>query len=371
MAKEPTEPRERTTVPIAEVEAPPAESVPSESDATQPPPAQTQQMVRAQPVPPAMIGKRGIEIQNVSELWVFSKAVAASGLAPKGIDRAESIFVAIQMGLEIGLSPMAALQNIAVINGRPSLWGDAMLGVVRACGELELYEEWFEHQGARLKATPDTYDDTTRAVVKLKRRGAELRQGSFSVADAKRAELWGKAGPWKQYPFRMLRFRARAFELRDEFGDVLKGLQSAEEVRDTPAIELTGKEVGLSGVQIFEAAAAAETAIAGIQGKETPLKTRDTQEPEPEKAAEPVVTGPVVVEKPEPEQAKDGGPTMLKPSEVKALRHQVATLGLGQERFHEALSAATGSADETQIPTGAASEVMRHARNILNAGKKK
>jgi hypothetical protein len=54
------------------------------------------------------------------------------------------------------------------------------------------------------------------------------------VADAKAAKLWGKSGPWTDYPRRMLKFRARGFVLRDVFGDVLKGLRTAEEVRDYP-----------------------------------------------------------------------------------------------------------------------------------------
>jgi hypothetical protein len=61
--------------------------------------------------------------------------------------------------------------------------------------------------------------------------------GRFSVADAKRAGLWGKSGPWTQYPRRMLQLRARGFALRDAFPDVLKGLVTAEEAQDYPANE--------------------------------------------------------------------------------------------------------------------------------------
>jgi hypothetical protein len=61
--------------------------------------------------------------------------------------------------------------------------------------------------------------------------------GRFSVADAKRAGLWGKSGPWTQYPRRMLQLRARGFALRDAFPDVLKGLVTAEEAQDYPATE--------------------------------------------------------------------------------------------------------------------------------------
>jgi hypothetical protein len=53
------------------------------------------------------------------------------------------------------------------------------------------------------------------------------------VADAKRAGVWGKAGPWTQYPKRMLGIRARSFALRDVFPDVLGGLDIREEVEDS------------------------------------------------------------------------------------------------------------------------------------------
>lgn len=181
------------------------------------------------------IGTRGIELRNMDELVRFSVAVKGSGLAPKGIETEQAIAVAIQMGLEVGLSPMAALQNIAVINGRPSIWGDAQLAVCRATGELEAFEEWYEAGGKRVDRNPQAFGDDASAVCKVKRRGYPAVEQVFSVADAKRAGLWGKQGPWSQYPARMLRFRARSFALRDQFGDALKGLLSTEEVQDIPA----------------------------------------------------------------------------------------------------------------------------------------
>ena len=55
---------------------------------------------------------------------------------------------------------------------------------------------------------------------------------TFSVGDAKAAGLWGKEGPWQSYYQRMLSARARTFALRDGFPDILKGLYTAEELRD-------------------------------------------------------------------------------------------------------------------------------------------
>lgn len=144
----------------------------------------------------------------------------------------------MEMGLELGLPLMASLQNIAVVNGRPTLWGDSQLAVVRSTGELEEFSEWYEVAGKRVPRNPSAFDDSTAAVCRVKRRGLEASETAFSVADAKRAGLWGKQGPWSQYPARMLRFRARSFALRDQFGDALRGLLSTEEAGDIP-VEVT------------------------------------------------------------------------------------------------------------------------------------
>ncbi|MCK7474052.1 MAG: hypothetical protein MZV49_12175 [Rhodopseudomonas palustris] len=145
-------------------------------------------------------------------------------MAPKGLESPEKAMVAIMHGLEVGLTPMNALQSIAVVNGRPTVWGDGAIGLARGSGLLEWMEEKFD--GAE-------GTDAFKAVclVKRKVRPKPIR-GEFSAADAKAAGLWGKAGPWQQYRKRMLQMRARAFALRDGFADVLKGLAIKEEVED-------------------------------------------------------------------------------------------------------------------------------------------
>lgn len=172
---------------------------------------------------PVKMGGRGVDLKTMEDLYRFSRYVAASGLAPKGMEKAESCFVAIHMGLEVGMSPMQALQNIAPINGRPAIWGDSCLALVRASGELESYKE--DYVG---KLGTDDFG----CRVTVKRKGFPESSELFTIGDAKRAGLWGKQGPWSQYPNRMLKFRARGFILRDQFGDVLKGLRSIEEIRD-------------------------------------------------------------------------------------------------------------------------------------------
>ena len=174
---------------------------------------------------PINFGEQGVQLASLEDAFRFANAVAASGFAPRGMEKPEAILVAIQLGAELGLTPMSALQNIAVINGRPAIYGDAALALVRSSGLLEIFRE--EEVGEAGK-------DTQGVKVTAKRKGFDEASESFTVADAKLSKLWGKAGPWSDYPKRMLKFRARGFILRDLFGDVLKGLRTLEEVRDTP-----------------------------------------------------------------------------------------------------------------------------------------
>lgn len=160
---------------------------------------------------------------DMDSAYRLAKAVCMAGMAPKGLDTPEKAMVAIMHGLEIGLTPMAALQRIAVVNGRPTIWGDGAIGLVRGSGACEYVAERIEGQG-----------DNMVAICEAKRRGErEPIVRTFSVADAKRAGLWNKQGPWQQFPSRMLAMRARAFCLRDGFADVLGGLYLKEEVEDT------------------------------------------------------------------------------------------------------------------------------------------
>ena len=174
---------------------------------------------------PISFGSTGVQLTSLEDAFRFAKAIVASGFAPKGMDKPESVLVALQWGAELGLTPMAALSNIAVVNGRPSLFGDAALALIRSSGQLESYAE--TEVGKR---GSDDYGWKITA----KRRGFSEQSETFTVTDAKQAKLWGKQGPWSDYPARMLKFRARGFLLRDMFGDVLKGLKTAEEVRDEP-----------------------------------------------------------------------------------------------------------------------------------------
>ncbi len=111
------------------------------------------------------------------------------------------------------------------------MYGDGLLSVVKNSGQLEYIKETLE--GDEPENSNVDFRDDFKAVCLVKREGNDEVRAEFSVSDAKRAELWTKAGSWKTHPKRMLKYRARAFVLRDEFPDILLGMQhSAEELID-------------------------------------------------------------------------------------------------------------------------------------------
>lgn len=169
--------------------------------------------------------QRGFAPTTMTEAIQFSEMLSGSSMVPKAYQgKPQDVLVCVQWGYEMGLAPMQALQNIAVINGKPSVYGDAMMALVQASPVCEDIEEYIENEG------------TTNpiAVCVAKRKGRKPVVAKFSVEDAKRAGLWGKGGPWTAYPKRMLQMRARGFALRDAFPDVLKGMITAEEAQDYP-----------------------------------------------------------------------------------------------------------------------------------------
>lgn len=187
--------------------------------------AETREVAKRPPTPIAM-GDRGLRLTSLEDAYRFAQYVLASGVAPKGFTTAEQVLIAMQAGAELGFSPMRALSSVTVINGRAGLMGEAAIAKIHESGVCTV-PPVIRHEGA---------GDDRRGVVSFQRKDSPERiECSFSVADAKRAGLWGKNGTWSLYPDDMLEWRAVARMCKRYFGDVLMGLVVAEELRDYPA----------------------------------------------------------------------------------------------------------------------------------------
>lgn len=170
--------------------------------------------------------------RTIEECFRLAGAIAASDMAPKSYARnAEKIMVGIMHGMEVGFTPMAALQSIAVINGMPSIWGDGALSLIQASGLLENMKEWLE--------TDEAGGVVAHCHMKRVGRATWIEQ-QFSWEDAKVAKLTGK-DTYQQYGKRMLQRRARAWAMTDGFADVLRGLHIRESI---PGGELEEQEDG-------------------------------------------------------------------------------------------------------------------------------
>lgn len=184
---------------------------------------------------------------TLEEYLTLAEKLSESGLVPKDYQgKPANVLVAIQSGAEVGLHPMQALQSIAVFNGRPTMWGDAVLGLVIASGQLEDIQETDDEQTqtatctVKRKGIPTpvvrtfSQDDAEKTVVSV---WDQAKNGYAKVSLASKG-VWA-AGP--KYRARMRQMRARSWALRDLFSDILKGIIPREEGQDYDDRELNPK----------------------------------------------------------------------------------------------------------------------------------
>ncbi|KQV31106.1 recombinase RecT [Rhizobium sp. Root1204] len=207
---------------------------------------------------PALVGGgqvMAIIPQTFEETWRVAKAVYVAGLAPaaligklEGEDAISAVAVSMMSGAELGLKPMVSLRSFTVINGKPALYGDGLINVVRQSGRVTY-----------LRTGCDTVNDQMVGWCEAKRSDTgEDKRVEFSQADAVRAGLWPNSPtirrkiwennqqvwkdvpndtPWARFPQRMLAWRAAGYCLRELFGDVLGGIRDEFEVREIADME--------------------------------------------------------------------------------------------------------------------------------------
>jgi hypothetical protein len=210
-------------------------------------------------------------------------------------------------------------------------------------------------QFARAQAKINRKNDDWGFSVCTKRTSEQLRFGRFTVVDAKTASLWAKDGPWKLYPARMLKFRARSFLLRDVYGDALKGILSAEEAMDIPGFE-TAKRVKPSEA----ASVMLETSTPMLPADNSPVSV-DFTKPE----SEPV---PVSNTEPQSEQAPIG----VNPSVARLLEF-LTSQGYTPELFFQWAKSAGHIPDSNitadKFPADTAERLFKGKLGVINKMK--
>jgi hypothetical protein len=175
------------------------------------------------------IGPNGVELPDIDAMFRFAKCYLQSGLAPASYKNEQQLVIAWARARELGIPYLQAVEGMSVINGRIGLMGDLALALAERSGELEDKRVRYTGEG-----------DELTCFLELKRKGREWKQWSFSVKEARSAQIYDRSAVWRQYPRRMTYYRALGFALRDEFGDVLRGMKTTEELQDYPE-EATSK----------------------------------------------------------------------------------------------------------------------------------
>jgi hypothetical protein len=182
-------------------------------------------------------GQFDLSPQTFDQALTFAKYLAESEMVPKQFrGKQGDCLIAMQWGYEVNLKPLQALQNIAVINGKPGIFGDAGRAILLAAG-CDIDEDDME-----------LVKRNSRARCKITRPGRSPVERTFSLEDAKTAGLWGKEGPWRSYPYRQMAWRAFWFAARDAASDLLRGMGGAEELVDIQAAPQGEKHMGAAEV---------------------------------------------------------------------------------------------------------------------------
>ena len=150
--------------------------------------------------------------KNLDDLQRFSKMALASQFFGNASNLAQAC-LKIQMGAELGLAPVQALNSIQVIKGKPTMSANLMAALVKRAGYS--YTMKME-KGSSCTLTFFSKD------------GRELGESNFTMSDAKRAGL--KGGPWLKYPDNMLFARAISNGARWFAPEIILGFYSTEEM---------------------------------------------------------------------------------------------------------------------------------------------
>jgi hypothetical protein len=169
------------------------------------------------------MGPNGVELPDIDAMFRFARCYLQSGLAPASYKNEQQLVIAWARARELGIPYLQAVEGMSVINGRIGLMGDLALALAERSGELEDKKVRYTGEG-----------DELTCFLELKRKGREWKQWSFSVKEARSAQIYDRSATWRQYPRRMTYYRALGFALRDEFGDVLRGMKTTEELQDYP-----------------------------------------------------------------------------------------------------------------------------------------
>jgi len=167
------------------------------------------------------------EVMNMAETMKMAEMLAQSTIIPETYRRRpENCFIALDMASRMGLSPMIVMQNLYIIQGKPSFSGSAIAAMINASSKFEDVE--LVYVGEEGKDSWGAYVTGTRRTS-----GKQIKGGTVTLAISKKEGWYQKSGSkWQTMPEIMLAYRAYTWFGRVHAPELLMGLQSSEEIYD-------------------------------------------------------------------------------------------------------------------------------------------
>lgn len=200
----------------------------------------------------------------------MAKALVASSLVPKEYQGNQGIpnaMIALEMSQRIGASPLAVMQNMHVIHGRPSWSSTFIIASLNSCGRFSPIR--FEMTG--------TGDNQTCTAWATDHTGEKLTGPPVSIKMAKDEGWFQKNGSkWKTMPELMLRYRAAAFFGRLYAPDILMGMHAEDELQDMGVRDVTKEAAPALVTEVDDEPAAADEPAEVVEAAATEDTTTDT-----------------------------------------------------------------------------------------------
>ena len=158
-----------------------------------------------------------------------AKALSQSDLVPQAYrNNLPNTLLAIEVANRIGASPFLVMQNLYIVQGKPSWSSSFLIATVNACGRFTPIR--FEVDGGD---DPKAKTYRVRAFAK-ERESGEVCHGPWVTWAMVEAEGWNKksGSKWLSIPGLMFMYRAATFFARLYAPEVSMGIQTADEVGD-------------------------------------------------------------------------------------------------------------------------------------------
>lgn len=192
---------------------------------------------------------------NFEQAWRMAKCLSFSTLVPeqyRGEKNTSNCMIALELASRHGMSPFMVMQNLYVIQGRPSWSSQFLIAMINVSGRFSPLRWKFENRGKKTLGGFELDDLSVRCYATELASG-EVLEGPAVTADMVFSEGWyAKNGSkWKTMPEVMYRYRSASFFSRMYCPDIAMGIYTKEEDEDEPR---QVKKIPANGRQEVEAA---------------------------------------------------------------------------------------------------------------------